>query len=114
MEILNQNNTKSESIKIVEKYLPSYGIISDLCEFFDIFSDVTRVRILVVLSISELSVNDIACVLDLNQTTASHQLRILKDARVVTFRRDGKNIYYKIINKYINDILLTGAIHLGF
>jgi ArsR family transcriptional regulator len=103
-----------ETLNIIKNYIPSNGIISDLCEFYDIFSDVTRVKIIVALAISELNVNDIANALNLNQTTASHQLRILRDARIVEYRRDGKNIYYKLINKYINDILLTGVIYLGF
>jgi ArsR family transcriptional regulator len=101
-------------VQRINKYLPENSIFADMCAFFSVFADVTRVRILTILLISELCVNDIATILRLNQTTASHQLKLLRDAGMVETARDGKVIYYKVTNKYVNDIMLTGTIHLGF
>jgi DNA-binding transcriptional ArsR family regulator len=94
---------------VVKKYIPSNAVLADMCNFFGVFSDVTRVKILSALAISELCVNDISEFLDLNQTTVSHQLRLLRDAGLVDYRRDGKIIYYRIANEQINEIMMTGV-----
>jgi len=104
---------KPETV-LVKKYIPSNSMLADMCNFFSIFSDVTRVKILTALSITELCVTDISESLALNQTTVSHQLKLLRDAGMVQFRRDGKVIYYKATNKYIDEIMATGAKHLGY
>lgn len=95
--------------KLVKKYLPTNAALSDMCSFFSVFSDVTRVKILSALCISELCVSDISNLLEINQTTVSHQLKLLRDAAIVDFRREGKIIYYRIVNKYVNDIMMTGV-----
>lgn len=105
--------TQSEA-KTIARYIPNNAVLSDLARFFNLFSDSTRIKILSALAISELCVNDISVVLGLNQTTVSHQLKILRDAGFVGFRRDGKIIYYSLTNKYINEIMLTGVNYLGF
>lgn len=98
-------NTK----ELIENYLPENSVLSDICALFSVFSDVTRVKMLSALSISEMCVTDLSAVLQLNQTTVSHQLKLLRDADMVTYRRDGKIIYYKVTNKYINEVMMTGA-----
>lgn len=100
--------------KTLASYIPNNAILSDLARFFNLFSDSTRIKILSALSISELCVNDISVVLRLNQTTVSHQLKILRDAGFVGYRREGKIIYYSLTNKYINEVMLTGVNYLGF
>lgn len=106
--------TAGDTAEYVRTYLPSNATLADMCAFFSVFSDVTRVKILTALSISELCVTDIAGILELNQTTVSHQLRLLRDAGMVDYRREGKIIYYRTVNKHVNDIMLTGAEHLGY
>lgn len=78
------------------------------------FSDNSRVRLLSALAISPLCVTDLSALLDMNQTTVSHQLKILRDMDVVTYERKGKVLYYRIANSKINDILLIGVEYLGY
>ena len=78
------------------------------------FSDNSRVRLLSALAIAPLCVTDLSALLDMNQTTVSHQLKILRDMDVVTYERKGKVLYYRIANSKINDILLIGVEYLGY
>ncbi|MCL2631399.1 MAG: metalloregulator ArsR/SmtB family transcription factor [Firmicutes bacterium] len=109
---LNQTGTNELHI-LIKEYVPSNGVLADMCAFFSVFSDITRVKILTALLISELCVTDIAESLNLNQTTVSHQLKLLRDAGMVKFRRNGKIIYYRASNKYIEDAMSVGAKHIG-
>lgn len=99
---------------LIEDYMPSMDIISDLACFFSVFADETRLKMLSALSISEMCVTDLSQVLEINQTTISHQLRILKNLSIVKIRRQGKVIFYSLRNELLNDILLKGVEFLGF
>ncbi len=99
---------------LIEGYVPEGEILSSLVRFFSIFSDGTRLRILSALAISEMCVTDISRVLDINQTTVSHQLRFLKDAGMVNTARQGKIIFYSLVNEVVNDVLLKGVEFLGY
>ncbi len=99
---------------MVEGYVPTGEILSSLVRFFSIFSDSTRLRILSALAISEMCVTDISRVLEINQTTVSHQLRFLKDAGMVKTDRHGKIIFYSVVNDVVNDVLLKGVEFLGY
>ena len=99
---------------MVEGYVPEGEILSALVRFFSIFSDATRLRILSALAISEMCVTDISRVLDINQTTVSHQLRFLKDAGMVKADRHGKVIFYSAVGDVVNDVLLKGVEFLGY
>jgi ArsR family transcriptional regulator len=88
---------------IIEK-MPDEETIYNMAELFKVFSDSTRVRILCVLQISELTVGDITKVLEMNQSAISHQLRLLKQARLVKFRRDGKNMVYSLADDHVKTI----------
>ena len=99
---------------MVEGYVPKGELLSSLVRFFSIFSDGTRLRILSALAISEMCVTDISRVLDINQTTVSHQLRFLKDAGIVRTDRHGKVIFYSLYNEVVNDVLLKGVEFLGY
>ncbi|MBQ0017247.1 MAG: winged helix-turn-helix transcriptional regulator [Clostridiales bacterium] len=96
-------------VKDVKFYLPEENKLNNLADFFSMFSDPTRLKIISALSMSEMCVNDIANILNLNQTTVSHQLKILKSMGTVKYRRDGKVIYYSLYDKMINDCLLVGV-----
>ncbi len=97
----------------VKSLLPSNAVFYDLVNFFQVFSDLTRIKMLSALSICEMCVTDLTRILGLNQTTASHQLKILRDAGFVGQRREGKLVYYRIVNKYINEVMVIGANYLG-
>lgn len=99
---------------LVEDYVPQGEILDDLVCFFSIFSDYTRLRLISALSISEMCVSDIASLLKLNQTTVSHQLRLLKDLNAVKTKRQGKVVFYSLRNESLSDILLKGVEFLGY
>jgi ArsR family transcriptional regulator len=96
----------------VAYYMPKEEVLQNLANFFSIFSDATRIKILSALSVSEMCVNDIATLLQLNQTTVSHQLKSLKNIGAVKCKRDGKVVFYSIANSQINNCLLSGVEYL--
>ena len=102
------------TMSMVEDYVPQGEILTALVRFFSIFSDETRLRILSALAICEMCVTDISRVLDINQTTVSHQLRFLKDVGLVRADRHGKIIFYELVNEVVNDVLLKGVEFLGY
>ena len=99
---------------MIEGYVPDGELLTSLVRFFSIFSDNTRLRILSALAISEMCVTDISRVLDINQTTVSHQLRYLKDTGMAKMERRGKIIFYSLSNEIVNDVLLKGVEFLGY
>ena len=99
---------------LVRDYVPQGEILDDLVCFFSIFSDYTRLKMISALAISEMCVSDISTLLKLNQTTVSHQLRLLKNLNAVTTRRQGKVVFYSLRNELLNDVLLKGVEFLGY
>lgn len=95
-------------------YLPDDNSVRRIARFFATLSDPSRVKLLSALTISPLCVTDIAAILNMNQTTVSHQLRLLRDLDMVTCERQGKILKYKIANPKINEILLVGVEYLGY
>lgn len=91
--------------------LPQEETLSDLAEFFKVFGDLTRVRILCALLDTELCVGDIAQLLGVTQTACSHQLRVLKNNKLVRYRRDGKTVYYSLSDDHVRSIIETGLEH---
>ena len=98
-------------VKKVQKEMPSEDTLYDLTELFRIFGDSTRVRILYVLFEAEMCVCDIAMLLGLTQSAVSHQLRALKNARLVKSRRDGKTVFYSLADDHVKTILQMGLEH---
>lgn len=92
----------------VRDSMPDDKISLSLAEFFAVFSDPTRLKIISALSVSDMCVNDLTALLDVNQSTVSHQLRLMRDAGIVDCSRDGKVVYYSVVNPFVNDIMLTG------
>lgn len=99
--------------RLVEDYVPKGKMLEGIVCFFSVFADYTRVRILSALAISELCVTDVSVLLEINQTTVSHQLRFLKSAGIVKSRRQGKIVFYSLCDDTINDVLLKGVEYLG-
>ena len=91
--------------------IPDEELLFRTADLFKVFGDPTRVRILYSLSEGELCVCDIASVLQMTQSAISHQLRILKEKRLVKFRRDGKTIYYSLADSHVKTILKQGLDH---
>lgn len=95
----------------VKAELPADEILYDLAELFKVFGDSTRIKIICALFEKELCVGDLSAVLNVSQSAVSHQLRTLKQARLVKFRRDGKVIYYSLDDDHIKNIFNAGYQH---
>lgn len=91
---------------------PTEEELYDLAELFKVFGDSTRIKILYVLVESDMSVGDIAQALNMTQSSISHQLRVLKQSRLVRFRREGKNIVYSLADDHVHTIMSQGLEHL--
>ncbi len=92
--------------------MPAEEELYDLAELFKVFGDSTRIKILYVLLNEDLSVGEIAKALSMTQSSISHQLRVLKQSRLVKFRREGKNIVYSLADDHVYTILSQGLTHL--
>ena len=84
-----------------------------LVDFYKLFSDMSRLKILYILSMEEMCVCDIAAALDMNQSTVSHQLKTLRNSRLIRYRREGKVVYYSLDDEHIGQVLLQGMLHLS-
>ena len=91
--------------------MPCDEHLYDLAELFKVFGDTTRIKILYALFEAELCVCDIAQLLSLTQSAGSHQLRVLKNARLVKPRRDGKTIFYSLADDHVRKIIAQGMEH---
>ena len=98
---------------LVKEYVPDGDVLDSITCFFSIFADPTRVKMLSALAISEMCVTDLSRVLEINQTTISHQLRLLKNLGIVKSERQGKIIFYSLVNDTVNDVMLKGVEILG-
>lgn len=101
-----------EVVEKVIKSLPEDEILYDLAELFKVFGDSTRIRIICALFEAEMCVYDLAACLDMNQSAISHQLRILKQAKLVKFRREGKLMYYSLDDDHVKAIFDAGYKHI--
>lgn len=99
--------------ELIKEYVPEGEVLSSIVCFFSVFADGTRVRMLSALAISEMCVTDLSRVLEINQTTVSHQLRLLKNLGIVKCERHGKIIFYSLVNDTVNDVMLKGVEFLG-
>ncbi len=100
-------------VKNVEKSMPPAEELFDLAELFKIFGDTTRIKILYVLFEAEMCVCDIAQILNMTVSAISHQLRILKQARLVKFRKAGKSVFYSLADDHIKKIIDNGIEHIN-
>ena len=100
-----------EIVETVRKNLPDEDTLYDLAELFRIFGDSTRIRILYVLFEAEMCVCDIAQLLGMTQSAISHQLRSLKNARLVKARREGKTVFYSLADEHVMTIIAQGMDH---
>lgn len=103
--------THSAIVEAVKPEMPEEEKLYDLAELFKIFGDTTRIRILYVLFESEMCVCDIAEVLKMTQSAISHQLRLLKQAKLVKNRREGKTVFYSLADNHVRTIINQGMEH---
>lgn len=106
-------HTHEEIVDRVRQAMPDEDTLYDLSELFRVFGDSTRIRILYVLFEAEMCVCDIAQLLGMTQSAISHQLRILKQSRLIKFRREGKTVFYSLADHHVRTIIGQGAEHLA-
>ncbi|MBQ6807338.1 MAG: helix-turn-helix transcriptional regulator [Lachnospiraceae bacterium] len=102
---------REDVVKKVLEQQPADEILYDLAELFKVFGDSTRIKILYSLFETELCVYDIARLLNLSQSSVSHQLRILKTSKLVKFRREGKSVFYSLDDEHVREIISMGMEH---
>ena len=102
-----------DTVEMVKEKLPQEEILYDLGDFFKILGDTTRIKILSALYQSEMCVCDIAALLGMTQSAISHQLRVLKQGRLVKHRKDGKVVYYSLDDDHIKHIIDQGLTHIS-
>ena len=112
MERCAEEHVHTDVVTHVRMDMPSEETLYDLAELFKVFGDTTRIRILYVLFESELCVCDIAELLNMSQSAISHQLRVLKQARLVRNRREGKTVYYFLADEHVRTIIGQGMEHI--
>lgn len=106
------NVIHEDVVKRVSENMPKEETLYDLAELFKVFGDSTRVRILWALDEAEMCVCDIAVLLNMTQSAISHQLRVLKQAKLVKNRKDGKVVYYSLDDEHVKEIFDQGLIHI--
>ena len=107
------SHVHQEIVDKVERTMPEDEILYDLAELFKIFGDSTRIKILYVLFESEMCVCDIAKLLGMTQSAISHQLRGLKQSKLVKARREGKTVFYSLADDHVHTILKQGMDHVA-
>lgn len=110
-DVRDSQPTRKDIIDKVLAQQPDDEILYDLAELFKVFGDSTRIKILYSMFEHELCVNDIAGLLNLSQSSVSHQLRILKTSKLVKFRREGKSMYYSLDDEHVRSIISMGMEH---
>ena len=107
------NVIHKDVVEEVREKLPKEETLYELAEFFKVFGDTTRIRILCALFEAEMCVCDLSALLNISQSAISHQLRGLKAARIVKFRREGKVVYYSLDDEHIKHIFDEGFRHIS-
>ena len=101
-----------DTVSKVRDSMPEEETLYDLAELFKVFGDTTRIKILCALFESEMCVCDIAALLSMSQSAISHQLRVLKQARLVKYRKEGKVVYYSLDDEHVKQIFDQGLVHI--
>ncbi|WP_129597902.1 ArsR/SmtB family transcription factor [Anaerophilus nitritogenes] len=107
------NVIHEDVIEKVKEEMTCEEKLNDLAEFFKVFGDSTRIKIICALFSSEMCVCDIASLLNMTQSAISHQLRVLKQARLVKNRKDGKVVYYSLDDEHVQKIFDQGLVHIN-
>ncbi len=103
---------EDEQVEMIRSHMPDEDTLTDLSEFFKIFGDSTRIKIICVLFDGEMCVSGIVEILEMSQSSISHQLRILKSQRIVRAKKVGKQVFYTLDDNHIKMIYEMGLDHL--
>lgn len=112
IDCCSEKKIHEEIVIKTKNEMPDEEVLADLSDLFRVFGDTTRVKIIFALFSNEMCVCDIAELLGMTQSAISHQLRVLKNARLVKFRKDGKTVFYSLDDEHISGILKYGLEHI--
>lgn len=110
-ELEEQNIVDFKKVEKIKKMLPKDDLIFEMAEIFKVFGDSTRMKIISALLEDELCVGDIAIITNSTPSAISHQLRVLKQAKLVKFRKEGKIVYYSLDDEHVKEIYEKGREH---
>lgn len=113
VESCSCNIIHEDVVNRVKETMPKEEKLYDLAELFKVFGDTTRIKILYALFASEMCVCDITSLFGMTQSAISHQLRALKQARLVKYRKEGKVVYYSLDDEHVKQIFDQGLIHIN-
>lgn len=119
MEFVDENRQSTDQpvmdkklVENVRQKMPDEELLYDLAEFFKVFGDSTRIKIIWALFEADMCVCDIAKLLNMSQSAISHQLRVLKNSRLVRYKKSGKTVYYSLNDDHIERIFELGMEHI--
>lgn len=111
-ELEEQNIVDFQKVEKIKKMLPKDDLIFEMAEIFKVFGDSTRMKIISALLEDELCVGDIAIITNSTPSAISHQLRVLKQAKLVKYRKEGKIVYYSLDDEHVKEIYEKGREHI--
>ena len=111
IEICSEQAVNHQKVIKVKSVLPAENEIDHLTELFKILGDKTRLKIVLALANEELCVCDLAWLIQLSVSAVSHQLRLLRNLKLVKFRKSGKMVYYSLDDDHINQLIEMALIH---
>lgn len=111
IEICKSNIVDQQKVDRVIRLLPEHKNITELSETFKVLSDPTRLRIVLALSMEELCVCDLAALIKVSVSAISHQLRLLKGMKLVTYRKQGKMVYYSLDDRHVENLINEAQKH---
>lgn len=111
MSLCSTSHINENLVKDIKNSLPKEEILFELADFFKVFGDSTRIKIIYLLLKSEMCVCDIAEILSMSQSAISHQLRTLRDAKLVKYRKEGKTVFYSLDDAHVENVIEQGYSH---
>lgn len=111
-ENLEQLSVDKEKVSRIKNGIPQDAFLFDMAENFKVFGDSTRIKIIAALIEEKLNVSEIAAITNLSQSAVSHQLRVLKQAKLVKAEKEGKSVYYSLDDEHVIDIFEIGKQHI--
>ncbi len=111
-EMCDCNEVHTEIVDKVKEVMEDTEVLYALSDFFKVISDSTRIRIMAALDSGEMCVCDLSALLEMTKSAISHQLKILKDAKLVKSRREGKNVFYSLKDDHVRLIFEMGIEHI--
>ena len=112
MDLCQCKEVQEQVVENIKESIPDEAIVQKLAELFKVFGDGTRLKIIYALLQKELCVCDICEIVEMSQSSVSHQLRLLKTTGLVKYRKEGKTVFYSLDDEHVNSIFSVGLSHI--